>query len=516
MKNNENLLNKESRNQGSMTRRLINSRSQNDIISSINSMSKVTNNNNSSNNLKYKNRSGFSGIKQNLPKLIKFHKISDSLNNINTSNILKYTQKKRDLSFYNGFNISSSLLLLDQNKTYSTDFKSNCENMNNNCFNINSMKKTCINFNNKILKKNLKNSKEKKLKNEPKNLIEENFVEKNNKKIFEPEKMLHEPSITIARNKFSILFNHEFENFNKFIPSIYTLKFDKETKYNLFLYHDKISDSLNFITDTFLDQDIENFKITVKNLEKILRNFLDFFIYYNKIIANLIEKTKEYSTALNKQYQNKKIVTDDKDTKIINLEKKIFIKDSQIKNIKNENFVEKNNFLLTMYKMKEEQSNLIKLLDKTKNYYNKYVDSQKEIKEKNNQIIQQRIDLNCVISKKDYNIMRLEEDLNNLKEEYEPLKIENEQIAKKNSEISGKLDIFKNNKENIDEIIRKCNENLMMKDEEILSYVSEIRKLKMKNEKLTYSLVSVRNKISSFNRKNDFGIEMLYNGKIGD
>ena len=504
-----------SRNQGSMTRRLMNSRSQNDIIS-LNSISKLSNYNNSFNEFKQTTRNGFAGIKQNLPKLKKFHQISNSFNNINTSNILKYTQKKRNLSFYNGCNISSSLLLMDQNKTYSTDFKSNCENATSYCLNINSMKKSCRNFNNKNLNKNLNEQKERKIKNESKNIIEKNIQEKNTKNNIEPKKMLYEPSITIARNKYSILFNHEFENFNKFIPNIYTLKFDKQTKYNLFLYHDKISASLNFMTDLFLDQDIEKFKITVKNLEKILRNFLDFFVYYNKIITNLIEKTKEYSTELSKQYQNKKLVFDDKDIKILNLEKKIYNKNSQIKNIKNENFVEKNSFLLTMYKVQEEQNNLIKLLDKSKDYYNQYINSQKEIKDKNNQIIQQRIDFNAIITKKDYNIMKLEEDLNNLKELYEPLKIENENITKQNSEISEKLAKFKNHKENLDEIIRKCNENLMMKDEEILSYVSEVRKLKLKNEKLTYNLVAVRNKISSFNKKNAFGIEMLYNGKIGD
>ena len=134
--------------------------------------------------------------------------------------------------------------------------------------------------------------------------------------------MTYKTDITSIRNKFSLLFSKEFDLFDKFIPSLYTLKFEKNKKEILCQLHNNSLSCIKYLSSIFLDQEIEHFKINEINLTKILTNLFNLFNYNNKINQYLIRHTKKYMMETNQEKQNNKDLFEvDDNTKIIDLKK---------------------------------------------------------------------------------------------------------------------------------------------------------------------------------------------------
>ena len=456
-------------------------------------------------------------IFKSLPKLKYGKKINEQFynqnsknyNNSNSSTFINYCDKKK-LSFYKGSNISLSSFFLDTNKTISTDKK----NISNNSF-------TRLNF----IKSKFPNFRRKKIDDKSENNSNEKIIKK--KKVDEIKstlnpyldisKLTYKTTITSIRNKYSILFNKEFDLFDKFIPSIYTLKFDHETKFYLNQLHNKILSCTKYLAGVFLDQDIETFKINEKILETILTNLLQLFIFNNKVTNSLIRHTKKLMVDSNREKQDKKeIVEDDVNTQIKKLKKKLENKNEKIKQIKNEKFQEHNDYIISIKKMQDEQNDLVKLLQKNMDYFNKYKNSQIEIKEKNNIITQQKIDYNDMMDKNFFDKVQLEEEIIELKDFIKPIQEENENINNKNKDLEEKLSLVDEIMQKKNQIIYRLQENLMMKDEELSIYLIECDKLKEQNDKLQFNYITLKNKYQNLSNKN-FGFnEFEYNNKIKD
>ena len=433
---------------------------------------------------------------------------SKNYNNSSSSTLINYCDKRK-LSFYKGANISLSSFFLDANKTQSTD-----------------MKNTSVSFS-KIkpkTKANLPYFKRKIIfdKNEDENNNNSNINKKKKDEIkstlnpfLDISKLTYKTTITSIRNKYSILFNKEFELFDKFIPNLYTLKFDRETKFYLNQLHNKVLYCTKFLSGTFLDQDIETFKINETILETILTNLLQLFIFNNKINNSLIKHTKNIMIEHNRDKQEKKeIIEDNINIQIQNLQKKLNNKNEKIKQIKKEKYQEYNNYIINMKKLRDEQNDLVKLLNKNKEYFNMYKDSQKEIKEKNNLIIQQKINYNNMIDQNFYDKMKLEEDISDLKDFIKPIQDENEMIKDKFSGLEEKLNLANSILKRKNQIIYTLQENLLMKEEELNTYIYNIDKIKEENDKLSFNYINLKNKYQTLSKKKYGFTQFDYENKI--
>ena len=474
---------------------------------------KITTRNNLLNNI----INGRENMHKSLPKLknktMTNDKFSESIitrnyNNSNISTFINYCDKKK-LSFYKGENISLSSFFLDANKTISTDIKNISNSFTKNIFNTNNNGYPGLRGKKIIDIKNKKN--EEKITSK-RNL---NEIKSTLNPYLDISKLKYKTTITSIRNKYSIFFDKEFELFDKFFPSLYTLKFDHETKFYLNQLHNKVLFSIKFLCGTFLDQDIETFKINESNLEQILTNLLQLFIFNNKIINSLIRHTKKIMVDSNRDKQDKKeIVEENINTQIENLKKKLNNKNNKIKILQNEKFQEHNEYLISVKKLRDEQNDLVKLLQRNKNYFDNYKNSQKEIKEKNNIIIQQKIDYNDMVDKNNFDKTKLEDDIIELKETIKPIQEENELIINKNKDLEEKLSLVNEIMKKKNEIIIRLQENLMMKEEELLNYINEIDIIKGQNDKLSYNLIALKKKYNSLSNK-EFGFNQFeYNNKI--
>jgi hypothetical protein len=312
-------------------------------------------------------------------------------------------------------------------------------------------------------------------------------------------KLTYKTTITSIRNKYSILFNKEFELFDKFVPSLYTLKFNHETKFYLNQLHNKILSCTKYLAGVFLDQDVEKLKITEQNLENILINLLDVFMYNNKVTNSLIRHTKKLMVDTNREKQAKKeIVEEETDNKIKKLKKKLENKNEKIKRIQIEKFQEFNNYFISMKKLREEQNDLVKLLNRNKDYFNMYQNSQKEIKEKNNIIIQKNIDYKDMLDKNLFDKIKLEENINDLKEYIEQLQEENENLNNKIKDLEEQLSFTKNVTSKKNSIIYRLQENLMMKEEELIKCLYDLNKVKYQHDKLSYNYIALKSRYKYF------------------
>ena len=440
-------------------------------------------------------------------KYLEKQKNRSNFNNSSSSTLINFCDKKKQLSFYKGSNISVSSLFMDTNKTISSDMKNTSSNFTR-LYNFKKMNKNNISdFANNIIENEEKNS--------IKNIINEQKLDKNNSSVgpfLDLSQLIHKPTITSLRNRFSLLFNKEFEYYNQFIPSLYTLKFDNIIKFNLSQLHSKILSCVKTLSNIFLDQDIESFKINENNLHQILSNLLHIFTYNNRINQTLINNTKKVMIEINRDTQNKKEnIDEDINSEISKLKKKLDIKNEALKQIKNEKFQEHNDHLINMKKLKDEQMELVKLLKINMDYFNKYQDSQKEIKEKNNIITQQRIDYKEMMEKNFMEIVKLQEETKELKDFVNPVQEENLSIKDKNQELESRLSVVDEVTKKKNQIVYRLQENLMMKEEELNHYIMIVDNLKEKNDKLSYDLINLKNKYKAFNNKKYGFNEFDYN-----
>ena len=279
--------------------------------------------------------------------------------------------------------------------------------------------------------------------------------------------------------------------------------------------HNNSLSCINYLINTFLDQDIEQFKITEKNLYTILNNLLNLFSYNNKINHYLIKHIKKLSTEINEEKENKKnIIKEDDDIKINKLKKKIESKDETIKKIKKEKFLQYNDYMINMYKLKDEKKDLVRLLLLNKNYFNKYQESQKEIKEKKDIIIQKNIDYKVFMKKALSEKEELTDEMTELQGIIKPLKEENRIIKEKLDELENKNIMFDEILKNKNDIIEKLKENLIIKNEEFLKYLYDLKKIKNLNEKLSYNYIAIKTRYKYYTERENKLIKGGYDENV--
>ena len=424
-----------------------------------------------------------------------------------STDLINYFEKKKHLSFYKGANISVSSIIYDSNPTT----VSNCiKNLSISSRKINMRKnKSQTNiFDDYFNINNINDADTKKKKKEEQ-------IKSTINPYLDITKLTYKTDITSIRNRFSLLFTKEFDLFDKFIPSLYTLKFENDKKAILSQLHNNSLSCIKYLSSTFLDQEIEHFKVNETNLTSILTNLLNLFTYNNKINNYLIKHTKKFMMETNQEKQNKKDIFEVKDNiKINELMKKIELKDEIIKKIKQEKFKEYNEYMVNMYKLRDEKRDLVRLLLLNQNYYNKYQDSQKELKEKNNIIIQKNIDYKSLMKKNFFEKAQLEEGLTDLENMLKPIKEENKIMKEKIGDFENNESMFDEILKNKNEIINRLKENLMMKEEELNKYLYDLNKIKYQYDKLSYNYIALKSRYKYFDDNENKMINGDYNDEI--
>ena len=409
---------------------------------------------------------------RSLPKLKEELKIKKE----NSTSILNYYEKKKRLSFYKGTNINVSTILLDGNKTAHTNTNISFKNFN---FQKNSSS-------NNIHAKS--NDKIKTKKEEIKSTINP---------LIDMSKLNYTANITYLRNKFSVMFNKEFDSFEKYIQNLDTLIFRKTKNEMLSQFYNKSLSCIKYLSGLFLEQDIEHLKIDFSNLTSILTNLFNLFFYTNKINQSLVNQIKNYMLEINKEKQNKKETRKVEDSDEIKyLKNKIKTKSDTVRTLKKEQLKINNDHMINMYKLNDEKKDLVKLLLINKNYYKKFKNSQKEIKEKNEIISQKNLDYKMLIKKNMFDKVEMEEINNELQNTIKSKEQENKKLKDNIVELENERNNFDRKIKIKNEIINQLQENLKMKDEELIKCLYDLNKAKFQNDKLTYDYLALKKKIN--------------------
>ena len=215
----------------------------------------------------------------------------------------------------------------------------------------------------------------------------------------------------------------------------------------------------------------------------------------------------------NQEKQNNKDLFEvDDNTKIIDLKKIIENKNEKIKEIKKEQFQKNNDYMINMYKLRSEKKDLVKLLLLNKNYYLKYKDSLKEIKEKNDIIGQKNIDYKSMLNKNFIEKTNLEDELADIQNIFKPIQEENKKLKEKINDLGIKLNENDEIIKNKNDLIIRLKENLMMKNEELNKYLYDLNKVKYLNDKLSFNYIVLKNKYNYFTNEE----KRLINGDYND
>ena len=428
-----------------------------------------------------------------------------------TSTLINFKNNKKQASFYKSGNISVSSIIADSSHTNTSNFIQKSVSISPTKINLRKNKRQINVFENY---KNMNNNKytkiDKKEEEQTKSTIIPNL---------DISKLTYKTDITSIRNKFSVLFSKEFNIFDKFIQILSNLSFEEDIKSNFIHLHNNSLSCIQYLANTFIDQDIEQFKINEKNLSLILHNLLNFFSYNNKINQNLMKHIHKLTTEVNDEKEKEKetiknTLKEDDNTKIIDLKKKILSKDETIKKIKKEKFTQYNNFMINMYKLRDEKKDLVKLLLLNKNYFNKYQESQKEIKEKKDIISQNNIDFKLFMKKALSEKEELTEAIKELQRNNKTLNEENKIMKEKINDLENKQIMFDEIIKNKNNIINRLKENLIMKDEELLKYLYDLDKIKNLNEELSYNYISLKKRYKYFTDNENKIIKGNYDEKV--
>ena len=265
----------------------------------------------------------------------------------------------------------------------------------------------------------------------------------------------------------------------------------------------------------------------LNNKKRILALCSDYNYYIIRFINILFKEIKEYKNEIlkllkkNHEYELKINTTTKEleDLKLYinkyNISKKIFLekeKENSIKKIKDKYIHKENEYLVSMHKLQEEIHSLMKLLDKNKNYYDKYKNAEKEIDDnkKNNDIM--RLKFNKEMQDKNLQIAiekdKREELLSQLGELNDTIKeLKEQKDEQKRQEIEVTAQILK-----MKIIIEAKNENIMMMNEELEHYMREYNKEKYNHQNTLAALRSLENRIyneekEKRNKKEDINSE---------
>ena len=211
---------------------------------------------------------------------------------------------------------------------------------------------------------------------------------------------------------------------------------------------------------------------------------------------------------------NKDLFKVDDNTQINNLKKKIELKDETIKKIKQEKFKEYNDYMVNMYKLRDEKKDLIKLLLLNKEYYNKYKNSQQEIKEKNDIISQKDIDYKSLVKKNFIEKTHLEEELTDLENILKPIEDENKIMKEKLNNFENQKSMFDEIIKNKNDIINRLKENLMMKEEELIKCLYDLNKVKYQHDKLSYNYIALKSRYKYFSGRESKMVNGNYDDEV--
>ena len=211
---------------------------------------------------------------------------------------------------------------------------------------------------------------------------------------------------------------------------------------------------------------------------------------------------------------NKDLFKVDDNTQINNLKKKIELKDETIKKIKQEKFKEYNDYMVNMYKLRDEKKDLIKLLLLNKEYYNKYKNSQQEIKEKNDIISQKDIDYKSLVKQNFIEKTHLEEELTDLENILKPIEDENKIMKEKLNNFENQKSMFDEIIKNKNDIINRLKENLMMKEEELIKCLYDLNKVKYQHDKLSYNYIALKSRYKYFSGRESKMVNGNYDDEV--
>ena len=258
------------------------------------------------------------------------------------------------------------------------------------------------------------------------------------------------------------------------------------------------------------NKNIFNKDDNVNNKKKVVELCVDYSSYIIKFINILFKEIKEYKNEIlkllkkNHEYELKinylKKELDDLKNYLnkYNINKRIYEekeKENSIKKIKNKYLHKENEYLVSMYKLEDEMHSLIQLLDKNKDYYNKYKEAETEINinSKNNDML--KIKYNKELNDKNLQFL-IEKDkkeelmykLDELNKVIKELKEYKEKQKRQEIEINAQILKMKI-------IVEEKNENLMMMNEELEYYMREYNKEKYNHINTIAVLRSLENRI---------------------
>lgn len=203
----------------------------------------------------------------------------------------------------------------------------------------------------------------------------------------------------------------------------------------------------------------------------------------NELKINLLSKELEDLKGYINKYNLNKVIYAEK------------AKENSIKKIKEKYTHKENEYIISMFKLQKEINSLIYLLERNKNYYNKFVEAEKEIakNKKNNELL--KINFNRELKEKNVQyaiekdqkeelMIKLDE-LNNIIEDFKEQK---EKQARDEIEMTAQMMQLKN-------MIDEKSESIMMMSEELEYYMRIYNKEKNKYENTLMALRTLENRI---------------------
>ena len=354
---------------------------------------------------------------------------------------------------------------------------------------------------------------------------------------FDFEKIIKNEDIIEFKNKYILKFAEYSDSFNKLFPLNNIM--DETRKIEFKELYNKIEKSLELQSQILLnelDREFQNENNKDKNfispyittassrnllfgkqgnkinekIRKIIFHLSDYNNYLIKFLHLLYKEIKEnknnYMKLLKTNYDYElKINTQTKQLDDIknyfekyNINKKIQgekTKENTIKNIKSKFLQKENEYLMHNFQLKDEIFSLVKLLDKNKDYFDKYKEAKKEIldNKKNNDILKMELNKELQDKNLEYALEKDQKEelilkLDELNETIKELKEEcdnNKRIEIENNALILKMKIVLNEK----------NEHLMMMNEELEHYIREYEKEKTNHQNSLNSLRALENRI---------------------
>ena len=356
------------------------------------------------------------------------------------------------------------------------------------------------------------------------------------------EKIIKNEDIIGFKNKYILKFAEFSDSFSKLFPLSNIM--DETHKFEFKELFNKISKSLELQSQVLLndlDEDFQNnnnkfinpylttttsrqiifgkhenkINDKIKKVIFLVSDYNNYLIKFLQLLSNEIKESKSnYMKLLKINYDYElKINTQMKQIDDIkqyldkyNISKKIKgekSKENTIKNIKAKFLQKENEYLMHNFQLKDEIFSLVKLLDKNKSYFDKYIQAKKEINDnkKNNDIL--RLELNKELQDKNLEYA-LEKDqkeeliikLDELNESIKELKEERD--YNKRIEIENNAQILK-----MKIVLNEKNEHLMMMNEELEHYIREYEKEKNNHQNSLNSLRALENRIYNKDKQQD-------------